>query len=121
MEQTHNPNQPHTPPSSGMSLEVDFVKYARFLESGNLSEDQQREKLQEYWNIVCGFVSLGWGVSAPDHVIRLAEIPPEKAPKEAEKFTAPSPDVIELKDQKSQKPYTADAALSAAFGEGIET
>lgn len=121
MEQTHTNNQPHTPPSNGMTLEVDFVKYARFLESGNLSEDQQREKLQEYWNIVCGFVRLGWGVSAPDHVIRLAELPPEKAQKGAEKFTAPYSDMIELKGQKSQKLYTADASSSDAFGEGVKT
>lgn len=41
---------------------VDYEKYAHFLEDAELSEAQKREFLQTLWNIIVGFVDLGFGV-----------------------------------------------------------
>lgn len=52
-----------------LSIEVDYEKYAHFLESADWSEDQKREYAQMIWNIIVDFVSLGFGV----HPVQQAE------------------------------------------------
>lgn len=43
-------------------ITVDYEKYAHFLDNPDLTEDQKREFIQALWNIMCEFVSLGFGV-----------------------------------------------------------
>ena len=45
-------------------MEVDFERYARFLEETDLTDAQKRQMLQALWGIVSGFVDLGFGVNA---------------------------------------------------------
>ena len=48
--------------AGGSAVFVDYELYARYLEDTDLTEEQKREFLQLLWNIICEFVSLGWGV-----------------------------------------------------------
>ena len=41
---------------------VDYEKYEWFLESADLSEDQKRQFIDALWQIIVGFVDLGFGV-----------------------------------------------------------
>ena len=50
------------PVKTYLKIEVDFDRYAHFLDDSDLSEDQKRELLQTVWNVVCGFVALGFEV-----------------------------------------------------------
>jgi len=50
------------------AITVNYEKYAPLLEDPDLSEDQKREFLQAVWNIIVGFVDLGFGV----HPVQLA-------------------------------------------------
>ena len=43
-------------------ITVDYEKYAHFLEDADLAEEQKREFLQAVWEVIVGFVSLGFGV-----------------------------------------------------------
>lgn len=43
-------------------IEVDYERYAHFLDDSDLSEDQKREFLQALWTIIVNFVDLGFGV-----------------------------------------------------------
>lgn len=53
------PKNPHT-----LRIEVDFERYAHFLDDSDLTEEQKRQLLQAAWEIVVGFVDLGFGVDA---------------------------------------------------------
>lgn len=57
-----------TSAKSPPAITVDYAAYAHFLEGSDLSEDQKQALLQSLWNIVVGFVSLGFGVhpASPD-------------------------------------------------------
>lgn len=43
-------------------ITVDYDLYAHFLEDSDLTEEQKRDYLQAFWNIICEFVALGIGV-----------------------------------------------------------
>lgn len=43
-------------------ITVDYEKYAHFLDTADLTEDQKREFIQTLWNIIVEFVSMGFGV-----------------------------------------------------------
>jgi len=43
-------------------IQMDYERYEKMLDKPDLTEDQKREFLQALWNIVIGFVELGWGV-----------------------------------------------------------
>ena len=43
-------------------ITVDYEKYSPLLNDPDLTEDQKREFLQAVWNVVVGFVDLGFGV-----------------------------------------------------------
>lgn len=60
------------------SLEVDFEKYAHFLEDSDLTEDQKRELLQAIWTIIIGFVDLGFGVHPVQQACGQVEDPVRK-------------------------------------------
>ncbi|MEQ9489558.1 MAG: hypothetical protein RIM72_11260 [Alphaproteobacteria bacterium] len=62
---------------------VDYEFYERFLEDTNLTEEQKREFLQHLWNLICEFVSLGWGV----HPLQQAQEGTENCGKSAESKT----------------------------------
>ncbi|ADM09227.1 hypothetical protein PB2503_05782 [Parvularcula bermudensis HTCC2503] len=43
-------------------IEVDYDRYAAYLDEADLSEAQKREFLETLWNIIVGFIDLGFGV-----------------------------------------------------------
>ena len=43
-------------------ITVDYEKYEHFLENSDLSEDQKRQFIDALWQIIVGFVDLGFGV-----------------------------------------------------------
>ncbi len=51
------------------AISVDYERYAALLDDPDLSEKQKQEFLQTLWNIIVGFVELGFGV----HPIQLVE------------------------------------------------
>ena len=52
----------HRDAEGGNSVFVDYEFYSEYLEGSDLTEEQKHEFLQLLWNIICEFVSLGWGV-----------------------------------------------------------
>jgi len=55
---THQSESGASPPV----ITVDYKLYAHYLENSGLTAEEKREFLQTIWNIVCEFVSLGFGV-----------------------------------------------------------
>ena len=49
-------------PNAHPVLTVDYERYAHLLDDPELSEEQKRELLQALWEIICTFVSIGFGV-----------------------------------------------------------
>lgn len=43
-------------------VNVDYERYAHHLDSADLTDAQKQEFLETLWNIICEFVSLGFGV-----------------------------------------------------------
>ena len=62
---------------------VDYKKYAHFLEDTDLSEIQKREFLQALWQIIVGFVDLGFGVHPAQQVQKTCGQLGKNAPKAA--------------------------------------
>lgn len=58
---------------------VDYERYAHLLDDPDLSEAEKREFLQKLWEIICVFVSLGFGV----HPVQQAQMTCGKLPKTA--------------------------------------
>jgi hypothetical protein len=104
-----------------MKAEVDFEKYARFLADSGLSEEQIAQMLQDYWNIVCGFVALGWGVSAPDHALSVAELPPKNLWHGPKNSGVSSSDLVSFKHKAAGQSETMSASFQEALQEGVET
>ena len=109
------PGKPSGPPS----IEVDFLKYARHLEGMDLTESQKHDLLQELWNIVTGFVQLGWGLTAPDYLEKLADLSPENAPKAPENLAISGGNLVKSESRKSQKLEQSGASLRDAYGKGV--
>lgn len=103
-----------------MNVEVDFERYAHFLADNGLSEVQVREKLQEYWNIVCGLVALGWGVSAPDHALQFAEQSTVDGPEDPEKLETHGSSVVKSSDQTNKKKPAARSSFDEVSAGRIE-
>lgn len=51
-----------TSPSHFKALTIDYDLYATYLEDSDLTEKQKREFIDTLWNIIVGFVDLGFGV-----------------------------------------------------------
>jgi hypothetical protein len=47
-----------TPPT----LTLDVELYQHYLDNSDLTEEQKNELLNTLWNIICGFVQMGFGV-----------------------------------------------------------
>lgn len=107
------------PPSGPPSIEVDCLKYAGHLEGTDLTQSQKHELLQELWNIVTGFVQLGWGLTAPDYVEKLADLSPENAPKVPENLAISGGNMVQSKGRKSRQPEQSGASLRDAYGKGV--
>ncbi len=43
-------------------LQVDYARYEAYLADADMSEEEKREFLDSLWEIICNFVSLGYGV-----------------------------------------------------------
>ncbi|MGB7433196.1 MAG: hypothetical protein WA921_12090 [Ahrensia sp.] len=44
------------------TLTIDYALYAHYLENSDLSDEQKQEFLTTLWNLIVGFVDLGFGV-----------------------------------------------------------
>ena len=107
---------PHARP---LSFEVDFVKYARYLEGEDLSDEEKRKKLQDLWALVVGFVHLGWNVTAPDYLQNRSDLSPQNPPNPQKMRAIPGSDVVSLKDKTPTQSEQTNVSLTAAFGEGV--
>ena len=114
----HRKNRPGKS-SAPPSIEVDFLKYVRHLEGMDLTQSQKHDLLQELWNIVTGFVQLGWGLTAPDYVEKLADLSPEKVAKAPENLAISGDYLVKSKGRKSQQPEQSGASLRDAYGKGV--
>lgn len=45
-----------------LNIEVDYEKYAHFLDEADMSDEEKRAFAQTVWEIIVDFVSLGFGV-----------------------------------------------------------
>lgn len=100
---TGNKSQKNAVYKDGLSdrpvITVDYEKYAQFLEDSGLSEEQKRKFLQTLWNIIVGFIDLGFGVhpaqQAQSPCGQLAENIPISAISQADKVKWPDRLLIE--------------------------
>ena len=90
-------------PSAKPNILVDADRYQAYLDGSDMTDEEKAEFLQALWEIIVGFVELGFGVhplqevcgkdaallseTAKDH----ADIVCSKEPKNAEKSEEPSP------------------------------
>ncbi|MEM6537374.1 MAG: hypothetical protein AAF668_06550 [Pseudomonadota bacterium] len=79
------------------SVGFEYERYAHFLDEADLSQDQKREVLQALWNIVVGFVDLGFGV----HPVQQAQKPCGKFKETPPKSALTAPPVIKSEDTSS--------------------
>lgn len=49
-------------PSHFKALTIDYDLYATYLEDSDLTDEQKREFINTLWNIMVGFVDLGFGI-----------------------------------------------------------
>lgn len=59
MDQTHNPDDPATPPS----LTIDWEVYAAMLEESDLPLEKQKELIETLWSLVVTVVDLGFDLN----------------------------------------------------------
>ena len=104
-----------------MRAEVDVGKYARFLADSGLSEEQIAQMLQDYWSIVCGFVALGWGVSAPDHALSASDLPPENNWSGPKNLSVSGSDLVSFKHKAARKIEATNVSKQEVFQEGVKT
>ena len=97
-------------------ITVDYEKYAHFLEDADLSEDQKREFLQTLWNIIVGFIDLGFGVhpaqQAQNPCGQLAENLPLSALTAPDKVKCPDSMLVENFEEAAQRDIAAVAGDS---------
>ena len=106
--------------TSGPRMEVDFVKYAHFLDGQNLSETQKEEQLQLFWDIVLSFVRMGWGVTSIDFALDGSELSQETQAKMPEKLAIDGSSMVTSGDKTTRKLNKKAALPNGAFGEGVE-
>lgn len=118
MKQRNTQNAP-AKAGAALSIDVDFKRYAHFLEELDIPEDKKREMLQSYWEIICSFVHLGFGVTSSDFMGRLTESFQKVRDEASQKLALPKATMVSCKDQASTKPESQDAAPCDAFSEGV--
>ncbi|MAK59364.1 MAG: hypothetical protein CMK09_00105 [Ponticaulis sp.] len=106
--------------TTGPRMEVDFVKYAHFLEGQNLSETQKEEQLQLFWDIVLSFVRMGWGVTSADFALDGSELSQETQSKVPEKLVSDASSMVQSERRKTRKLNEKAALPNSALGEGVE-
>ena len=70
-----------------LSVEVDYERYAHFLEDTQLSDEEKITYLQTLWKIICEFVALGFEVHPLQQAQKSCGEPDEKptqAPQDGE-------------------------------------
>ena len=92
---------------------VDYDKYAHFLEDAALSEDQKREFLQTLWNIIVGFIDLGFGV----HPAQQAQNPCGQLAENLPPSALTAPDRVKCADSLLIEKFEEAAALVAGESE----
>lgn len=55
-------NRPEEGSACRPAVRIDYERYERFLEDGDLSDEQKRRFLDALWSMIVGFVDLGFGV-----------------------------------------------------------
>ena len=80
------------------SLTIDYALYERYLENSDLSETEKQEFLEILWNVIVGFVDLGFGVHP------LQEIPSEGCGQKLKIGTLPQSIPIDVVDSNNQHP-----------------
>ena len=88
-------------------ITVDYEKYEHFLEDSDLSEEQKREFLQTLWEVICTFVSLGFGV----HPVQQAQNACGKAEETAPKPALSMPDRVKYTHKVLGKKFEGAADL----------
>ena len=73
-------SEPNTTPNlqakAPPTLTIDWDRYGAYLEDSDLSDDQKREFLQTLWDIVVGFVDLGFNLNSQAEVCgEIADLP----------------------------------------------
>lgn len=61
-------DDPTKPTHSPSTIELCLDAYAPYLADTNLSETEKQVLIEALWNVICGFVELGFGVSPISHV-----------------------------------------------------
>ncbi len=107
--------------TSGPCMEVDFVKYARFLDGQNLSETQKEEQLQLFWDVVLSFVRMGWGVTSTDFALDGSELSIETQAKMPEKLAIDGSSMVISENKITRKMNEKAALPNGVLGEGVET
>ena len=51
-----------TDPRQKPCVEIDYERYEEYLETSDLSDEQKRQFIAALWNVIVGFVDLGFGV-----------------------------------------------------------
>lgn len=80
------------------SLTIDYALYERYLENSDLSEIEKREFLETLWNVIVGFVDLGFGVHP------LQETPSEGCGQKLKIDTLSQSKPIDVVDLHNQRP-----------------
>lgn len=75
-------------------LQVDYARYEAYLADADMSESEKREFLDALWEIICNFVSLGYGV----HPIQEAQKDREGNKKN---ISSPTPKMLNSSDPKT--------------------
>ena len=101
-----------------LSIEVDYHKYERFLETADLNEEQKREFIAALWSIIVAFVDLGFGVhpaqQAEKTCGKLRKNPPKPALRKGNRVNCQSKSLT-TNSNKAAGPETQPTA------EGVET
>ena len=116
------PDQSPAPSSASgpAAITVDYEAYAHFLDGSELSEDQKQALLQSLWNIVVGFVSLGFDV----HPAYPDRSPDRNACGQVSKDGAadpdPKPDAVSWINPQLIYEFESASASPAPFDAGCE-
>lgn len=98
-------------------ITVDYDLYAHYLEDTDLSEEEKREFLQMLWNIICEFVSLGFGVHPVQQAQKDCGKPEEKLPS----IEPEPPESVEYNESPLVKEFRNAINLRVEKREGVES
>lgn len=62
-------SEPSRPIAHRLALEIDYAYYEAYLKNADMTPEQKRELLDCLWNIIVGFVDLGFGVHPVQQVL----------------------------------------------------